>query len=120
MIIYTNKGVQNKNMANYEKRANGGRGYLLKAGVAYVGSAADGNRVMNIDLLDVLDADDENSGTTFSVLEADIDGASTSVLTLMNITGEALPHTITNFTFGNGFTEITANKDIWLNIEING
>ena len=106
--------------ANYEKRANGGRGYLLKAGVAYVGSAADGNRVMNIDLLNVLDELDVTTGTTFSVLKADIGGTSTDVLALMNIAGEALPNVITNFTYGDGFTEITADKDVWLNIEING
>ena len=93
-------------------RQTGGDGYRLPANTAFV--AEQGQRAMNIDWLGV-------DPVTFSVLEAlDADGNSVSVLgdtPGMNIDGYAVPTMVRNFTKWGGFTKITTDQDIWLNLE---
>jgi len=103
-------------------RQTGGNGYYLGAAEVYDASLNGDVLVMNIDLLD-------EDGTTFSALEAieesedRADYASATVLVGagetddMNISGIALPNTIRNFTYGVGFSKVTADKAVWLNLE---
>ena len=103
-------------------RQTGGNGYYLVAGETYDASSNDNILAMNIDIL-------SEDGTTFSELEAvgyDDDRSDLSAVTVicgvgetndMNISGVAVPNTVRNFTYGVGFSKVTADKDVWLNLE---
>lgn len=104
-----------------ELRQTGGNGYYLNASEAF-NYATHGQLAMNIDLLD------DTDGTTFSVLEAmQEDGTTVDVLSaitgytrgLMGLNGIAVLKGVRNFTYGVGFTKITANKAIWINLNNN-
>lgn len=100
-------------------RSTGGNGFYLPASVAF-DSDAYGERAMNIDLLD------DTDGTTFSVLKGmDKDGEEIDLLEvfeapfdkgLMGVFETPQPAGIRNFTWGLGFTKITADKDVFINI----
>ena len=91
------------------RRQTGGDGYYLPAATPFV--AEKGERAMNIDWLSA-------DPVTFSVLEAiDKDGNSVDVLALMNISGIAVSTYVRNFTKWGGFTKVTANLPVWLNLE---
>ena len=91
------------------RRQSGGDGYYLAANEPF--TAEKGERAMNIDWL-------SEDPVTFSVLEAlDKDGNSVDVLTLMNIDGIAVSTYVRNFTKWGGFTKVTANLPVWLNLE---
>lgn len=95
-------------------KANGGNGYYLKAGEVW-DTIVDPTKalVMNIDLI--------VDGTTFSLLKGK-DDSDTEVDLLaahpigMNLAGVAAPSIITNFTWFAGITRITADQDIWINL----
>lgn len=93
-----------------QTRQAGGDGYFLPANTAF--TAEMGGRAMNIDWT-------STDAVIFSVLEA-IDpntGQSVNVLSEMNIDGVEVSTMIRNFTKWGGFTKVTANKDLWLNLE---
>lgn len=95
-----------KNLLSFFKKQSGGKGYYLPANTLYdaTSDATDNlTGVMNIDILE----DD----TTFTTLE-DNEG---DLIVDMNLTGNALPSRITNFTSEKTFMKIQADKRLWLN-----
>ena len=96
-----------KSTQNFLDKQSGGSGYYLPANTLYDAGSSDTdelNGVMNIDIIE----DD----TTFTVLK---DSGGADLLADMNITGVALPSTITNFTHEKPFFQVTADKGVWLN-----